>query len=139
MAPDSSRLAMLRKGLQGQPWAEVSDWEIRRQGVSYTVDTVRAWARMHPRSSLAWILGSDQWDLLPSWRDPGELGRRLLFLVFPRPHLPRARKGFRMKTIPMRLDLSATEIRGRIKKRLSIEGMVLPAVQAMIQKHRWYR
>ena len=130
---------MLRQGLKGQVWAEVSDWEIRQGGVSYTVDTVRFWSRRDPSASLFWIMGSDQWESLSSWRKPEELCRMLCFLVFPRPHPPRVRRGFRMQEIPLRLDISATEIRKRTLRKLSITGLVLPVVERLMQKNRWYR
>lgn len=139
VAGDRARLAMLRRGLRGQAWAEVSDWEIQQAGISYTVDTVRVWARRYPRASLFWIMGSDQWDLLPSWKEPRELQEKLEFLVFPRPHPPRRRRGFRMQQIPRRLDISATELRQRLRKHLPITGLVLPAVETLIRKARWYR
>lgn len=130
---------MLRKGLQGEAWAEVSDWEITRGGISYTVETVRAWKRRNPRSLLYWIMGSDQWKCLPSWRELHALRQRLRFLVFPRPDSPRPRPGFRMQEIPLRIDISATEIRQRAGKRLPLTGLVPPAVERLIQKNRWYR
>ena len=124
VAENRSRLTMLRRGLAGQSWAEVSDWEIGHGGVSYTVDTVRVWEAKHPRASLYWIMGSDQWDLLPSWREPQELRKKVRFLVFPRPDSPRPRRGFRMQEIPLRLDISATEIRQRAGKKLPLSGLV---------------
>lgn len=130
---------MLRKGLRGQRWAEVSDLEIRGGGVSYTVDTVRKWMQRSPREKLFWVMGSDQWGLLPTWKEPGELRKKLHFLVFPRPEQPRPRKGFAMSEIPLRIDISATEIRRRIKKKLPLEGLLLPAVASMIRENRWYR
>ena len=139
MASDKARLAMLRTGLRGHPWAEVSDWEIRQGGISYTLDTVRAWKKRHPRSSLFWIMGSDQWEMLPSWKHPQELRKKLRFLVFPRPQSPRPRRGFRMMEIPLRMDISATGIRERLRQRLSIEGLVFSSVQRLIQRKRLYR
>ena len=130
---------MLRAGLGGHRWAEVSDWEIRQGGVSYTVETVKAMTQRFPGRSMAWILGSDQWRLLPGWKNPQELARRLLFLVFPRPGSPRPRRGFRFKEIALRIDISATEIRERIRKKLSIEGLVLPSVELMIRNRELYR
>ena len=44
-----------------------------------------------------------------------------------------------MRKIPMRLDISATEVRRRIRKNLPITGMVLPTVETLIRKNRWYR
>ena len=139
VAGDRARLAMLRQALKKQGWAEVSNWEIQQGGVSYTVDTLQAMQKRHPEASFFWIMGSDQWDLLPSWKGPQILRKKLRFLVFPRPQSPRSRRGFRMQEIPMRLDISATEVRRRIQKNLSITGMVLPTVEALIRKHRWYR
>lgn len=139
VAGDRPRLAMLKTALKDHGWAEVSNWEILQGGVSYTVDTATAWQKNQPRSRLFWIMGSDQWDLLPSWKEPAELGRILQFLVFPRPHAPRARRGFRMKEIPLRIDISATQIRSRLSRGLSIEGLVMPVVAMMIRKNGWYR
>lgn len=139
VAGDQARLAMLRRGLMGQRWAKVSDWEIKQGGVSYTIDTVRSWKHSHPNDHLFWIMGSDQWDLLPSWKAPQELKKALTFLVFPRPERPHPRRGFQMKMIPLRIDISATDIRHRIRRKLSIEGLVLPPVATLCRQHRWYR
>ena len=138
MAGDRARLTMLRQGLKGQGWAEISNWEVQRGGISYTIDTVRAMRQRQPRASYFWIMGSDQWACLPTWKEPQELRKKLRFLVFPRPQRPRARRGFRMQEIPLRLDISATEVRQRIQKKLPISGLVLPTVEALIRKQRWY-
>jgi len=44
-----------------------------------------------------------------------------------------------MREIPLRLDISATEVRRRIQRQLPITGLVPPAVETLIRKHRWYR
>lgn len=138
VASDSARLAMLRSGLRGQDWASVWDGEIRSKGISYTVETVRRLLREFPGKAFYWILGSDQWRLLSSWRNPEELKRNLHFLVFPRPERPRLRRGFRMSEIPLRLDISATEIRRRLQKKLPVTGLVLPSVERLLYRRRWY-
>jgi len=139
VADNPSRLAMPKTGLKGTAWAEVSDWEIRRKGLSYTVETVRAMQARSPGHSWFWIMGSDQWELLPSWKEPEELRRRLCFLVFPRPDRPRMRKKIRMREIPLRFDISATAIRERVRRLLPIRGLVFPSVESMIQRRGWYR
>lgn len=132
-------MSMLRQGLKRQSWADVSDWEIRQGGVSFTVDTARAWAQRYPQATLYWIMGSDQWEALDSWKEPRELGKMLHFLVFPRPKKPLQRGGFRMSEIPLRLDISATLIRSRLKRGLSVEGLVSPGVEKIIRRSRLYR
>ncbi len=139
MAGDLARLTMLQRGLRGQVWARLSDWEIRRKTVSYTVDTAKEWAKRYPKAVLFWIMGSDQWEALASWKEPQQLRRRLRFLVFPRPQKPRLRRGFWMREIPVRIDISATDIRERLHKKQSIHGMVLPEVEKAIRQKRWYR
>ncbi|NCZ96084.1 nicotinate (nicotinamide) nucleotide adenylyltransferase, partial [bacterium] len=74
-----------------------------------------------------------------AWKNPRELARQLFFLVFPRSAPPRPRRGFRMKEISLRIDISATEIRERIRKKLSIEGLVLPSVERAIWRRELYR
>ena len=139
MAGDQARLRMLRRGLRGNAWAKVSEWEIRRKKISYTVDTVKTWVRRYPRAVFFWIMGSDQWEALSSWKEPQELRKMLRFLVFPRPENPRPRQGFWMREIPVRIDISATEVRTRLLQKLSIQGLVLPAVEQSIRHQRWYR
>lgn len=130
---------MLRAGLRGQAWARVWEGEIRKRGISYTVDTVREWSKRFSAGTLYWILGSDQWKLLPSWKNPDELRKHLHFLVFPRPDRPRPRRGFRMSEILSRYDISATEIRHRLRQALPIDGMVAPGVEKLIRQKGWYR
>lgn len=138
MAGDLARLTMLQRGLRGQVWARLSDWEIRRKTVSYTVDTAKEWAQRYPKAVLFWIMGSDQWEALASWKEPQQLRRRLRFLVFPRPQKPRLRR-LLDEEIPVRIDISATDIRERLHKKQSIHGMVLPEVEKAIRQKRWYR
>jgi len=139
VASDAVRLQCLRLGLRGFRWAEVSDWEIRQKGASYSVNTVRRWKHLFPKMEIDWILGSDQWAQIREWRDYRELGKMVRFLVFPRPDVPRPIPGLRMKAISLRIDLSASEIRERLKRGLAIKGMVFSEVEKIIRKTRSYR
>ena len=133
------RLSWLKKGLLGQKWAHVSDWEIKRSGLSYSVDTAAYWKTKDPRGTLFWIMGSDQWSVLPQWKDFRRLARWVHFLVFPRPETPKQRRGIRMTILPVRLDLSSTEIRQRVMRGLSIRGLVLEDLEKCICESRSYR
>jgi nicotinate-nucleotide adenylyltransferase len=68
-----ARLQMCRLLVEGEPRILVSEHELRREGPSYTVDTLRALHDAHPRASLTFILGADVARTLPSWREPREL------------------------------------------------------------------
>ena len=71
-APAAVRLRMLRLALAGKTNCEVDDQEIQRGGVSYTVDTLRDYARRFPGAELFYLIGADNVCLLytsPSPRD----------------------------------------------------------------------
>ena len=129
----------MKKGLSGQKWAQVSDWEINRSGVSFSVDTAAYWKKKAPQGALFWIMGSDQWSLRPQWKDFRRLARWVHFLVFPRPETPKPRRGIRMTILPVRFDLSSTEIRQRVLRGLSIRGLVLEDLEKCICESRSYR
>ena len=138
-ASDHIRLECLKRGLRGLKWAKVSNWEICQKGSSFSIQTARHWRRLYPKVGLDWILGSDQWEQIRSWRSYRDLGKLVRFLVFPRPHPPKPVSGLRMACVPVRFDLSASDVRKRIKKSLSVKGMILPEVEKVIRKTRSYR
>jgi nicotinate-nucleotide adenylyltransferase len=138
MAAASQRLTMTRALVRGESWAEVSRFEIDGPEPSYSYQTAAHFARVHPQAALWWILGSDQWEALPRWSHPERLAGLVRFAVFPRPHPPRPRRGFRMDIVPLRLDISATVIRERCAAGASIKGLVPDAIARYIHKHRLY-
>jgi nicotinate-nucleotide adenylyltransferase len=139
IASPLERLRWLKKGLAGERWAKVSSLEIARTGTSYSVDTASYWREKNPNAKLFWIMGSDQWRVLPQWKDFKKLARWVHFLVFPRPVSPKKRSGIRMSLLPVRFDLSSTQIRHRLKQGLSVRGMVLPQIEKLVQESRSYR
>ena len=64
--------------------------EIRRGGVSYTIDTVRDYARRFPGAELFYLIGADNAAKLNEWREAGELARLAEFVAIPRPGEPDA-------------------------------------------------
>jgi ribosome silencing factor RsfS/YbeB/iojap len=64
---------------------EIDGQEIARGGVSYTIDTVRNYARNFPGAELFCLIGADQTGQLHLWREAAELARLAQFLIIPRP------------------------------------------------------
>jgi cytidyltransferase-like protein len=60
----ADRLEMLRLATENLPWAVVDDFEIRREGPSYSWQTAEAMAEKFPGARLFWIMGGDQWRAL---------------------------------------------------------------------------
>ena len=72
-----TRLRLLRLAFAGREWCEVDDQEVRRGGVSYTVDTARAYARRFPGAELFYLVGADHVPHLPKWREAADLASLL--------------------------------------------------------------
>lgn len=134
-APDVTRLQMLRLALAGKSNYEVDDQEIRRGGISYTVDTLRDYARRFPGAELFYLIGADNVVKLPEWREPAELAQLAEFVVVPRPgqpeiNFPKPFHGCALKGFP--LGVSSSQIRARVKAGLPIDSLVPPAVAEAI-------
>lgn len=138
-ASTDERMRWLKKSLAREKWAEISSFEIKRAGVSYSVETAAYWRQKHPQASLFWIMGSDQWQTLPQWKDFRQLAQWVHFLVFPRPKEPKSRRGVGMTLLPFRFDFSSTEIRQRVQKGHSVRGLVSEKIEASVQESRFYQ
>jgi nicotinate-nucleotide adenylyltransferase len=141
LASAADRLRMLRLALAGQTDCEVDDLEIRRGGVSYTIDTVREYDRQFAGATLSYLIGADHVRQLPHWREATELARRVEFVVIPRPGetetpLPAPFRGGHLHGVP--LGVSSSEIRKRVRAGLCIDLLVGPAVAEAIRKNRLY-
>ena len=80
------RLAMVRLAVQGHPGLEASDLEIARRGKSYTIETIKALAKIYPRGTQYYlILGLDAFLDFCSWREESYLRSRCHIIVVSRP------------------------------------------------------
>ena len=130
-APAEARLEMVRAAIEDEPRFEVDDRELHRAGPSFTIDTVEAWRQRLPGAELIYLIGSDNLRELHTWRRIEELRKLVQFVVFGRDSLPPAdAAGF--PVLPRRIDISATEIRGRVARGASIRYFVPEAVRAII-------
>ena len=135
------RLRWLRLALAGKTNCEVDDQEIRRGGISYTVDTLRDYAKRFPSAELFYLIGADNVAKLPEWREPAELARLAEFVVVPRPGQPETNfpppfRGKYLKGFP--LGVSSSQIRARVQTGLPIDALVPEAVAEAICAARLY-
>jgi nicotinate-nucleotide adenylyltransferase len=140
-APAAERLRLLRLALAGDATAEVDDQEIRRGGVSYTIDTVRAYRKSFPEAELFCLVGADQAGQVPQWREAGELARLVEFVVVPRPGdiLPALAAPFRVRALRgFPLGVASSEIRARCRAGLPIAHLTPPAVAEAVRNNRLY-
>jgi len=140
-APAAERVKMLRLALADQTNYEVDEQEITRGGTSFTIDTLRDYARRFPKAELFYLIGADHVPTLPKWRDADELARLAEFVVIPRPGQPPAEfpapfRGRELRGFP--LGVSSSQIRERVKQGLSIRGLVPDAVAESIRNSKLY-
>lgn len=122
--PAGLRMRLLRASLRGETRIRASDIELRRGGVSRTVETLRLLrAKLGPTAQLFLLIGQDQWSHFDAWREPKAIRSMATLVVIPRKSL-----NFSMwnKKSPLVLQtplikISASKVRERIAKKLSFE------------------
>jgi nicotinate-nucleotide adenylyltransferase len=138
------RLQMTLLACQGNPHFEVSDVEIRREGPSYTVDTIRAIRSSAPQGAeLYLIMGADSARDLGSWKDHETLLETSNVVVLDRigagTDLVPARIERRITFLRTPLiELSSSDVRRRARQGGSIRYMVTDAVERYIRDEKLY-
>ena len=114
--PRWDSLLLARAAFNGIAKVEVDDREMRRGGVSYSIDTVREIASENPGAELVFIVGEDSVEGLPRWKDYDELRKLCRFESFPR------------------TAESSTEVRRRVAAGEPIDDLVPWTVAKFIEK-----
>lgn len=139
LANAAHRLRMLQLATAGQPRFAISDVEVRRGGVSYTVDTVRelqASGTLGARPGL--VVGDDLGDELFTWREAATLFAMVDLLVARRRRSPLKLSCPHQVLANYRLPISSSELRRRVCAGQVIRALVPDAVEAYIREHRLY-
>lgn len=146
------RLNMVRLAIEDNPYFEASDLEMRRQGASYTVDTLKELRSSLPKGKkLFLIIGADSLVQLSSWYKYQDIFRLATIIVAARPDTDFSLLNDTIAKFRVEMDadilmsahapmnFSSTEIRNRVKKGLSIRYMTPPKVEAYIYENGLYR
>ncbi len=139
LATAAHRLRMLQLAIAGQPRFAISDVEVRRGGVSYTVDTVRelqASGTLGARPGL--VVGDDLGDELFTWREAATLFAMVDLLVARRRRSPLKLSCPHQVLANHRLPISSSELRRRVCAGRVIRALVPDAVEAYIREQRLY-
>ncbi|MGI6084021.1 MAG: nicotinate-nucleotide adenylyltransferase [Acetivibrionales bacterium] len=145
------RLRMVDIAIRDNPFFEASDIEMRREGSSYTVDTLKAWKQnLKDAQSIALIVGADSLIQFEEWRDFSTIFKLASIIVASRPdtaedvlenYINKYKKQFGANILRYSgkaMDYSSTEIRRRVRMGLSIKYMVPPEVESYIFDKRLY-
>jgi nicotinate-nucleotide adenylyltransferase len=140
----ADRLAMVRAATEWDTRFEVSDFELRKGGVSFTIDSARHFRSLYPNDDLFWVIGGDQLPQLHLWKDIGELARMVEFIFLERPGYP-VKAAPRLPGLRLHrcdghlLAISSTELRDRTRRNLSLDYFVPHKAIVYIRDKGLYR
>lgn len=139
LAQPPHRLRMVRLAIRGHRVFTASDVELKRGGTSYTFDTIESLAPKAEEVFL--IIGDDVVAGLPKWYRIHELAARVTFAVAARPGQfdppPPGPWQLRRLRTPL-IEVSAAEIRQRVKRGLSVRYLTPHVVDLYIRRHGLY-
>ena len=140
IAPAADRLTMVKLAIKGNGHLLASDTEIKRNGRSYTIDTISEFKRTYPNDELYFIIGSDLLTYLSEWKDLDRILKMVNFVAATRPGYPLENIPSYIKTMPIRaVDISGFEVRRCVREDKSYRYLVPEAVFDYINKKRLYR
>ena len=155
IAPPEIRLELVRDALAGTPYFEVSDLELRREGPSYSAETLEQLRRrMAPGDRLWFLVGADAFREIHTWHRYPELFALADIAVMRRP--PRGPdpapppdlsdqfspsetglrhvSGREVRFVPVTLlDISSTRIRGALSEGRSVRYLVPESVREKLE------
>ena len=141
ISASADRLEMVRRAVQGVDGLVASDVEIRRGGLSYTADTLRALLEEEPDAHLFLILGNDAAAGFATWERHEEVAELSSLVVVDRPGTPTPIDDefdwYRID-IP-ELEISSTELRERVAAGRSIAFLVPDRVASYVEERGLYR
>ncbi|HEX6987993.1 MAG TPA: nicotinate-nucleotide adenylyltransferase [Bacillota bacterium] len=150
--PAEHRYLMTVLATAGHPRFRVSRMELDRAGPSYTVDTLAALRRqLGPGIDLTFIVGADAFLLMDQWKDPERIMELAMITVVSRPGYNDGAVEARLRALPESLrvrvrhleidplNISARELRRRLREGRSVRYLIPPQVLAYIEQHGLYR
>ena len=135
------RLNMIKLAVDGIPFFDYSDMEIEKGGVSFTIDTLRELKNTY--EELEFIIGYDNIFSFHTWKDPDEIMKLAKIIVLKRKssHPPQFKNKYYHQAVFVQtrgIEISATDLRERVKNGLPINFLVPPTVMEYINKHNLY-
>lgn len=137
--PAPLRLDLVRAAFRGDDRVEVSDLELRRDGPSYTVDTLEELARERSPDELWCVIGVDQLRELHEWHEPERIARVARLAVMsragerPEPDDNPIDLPFRAVEVT-RVDLSSTRIRERLRQGRPVRYLVPERIRERLER-----
>lgn len=132
------RIKMLRKSIDSNQDFSINLIEIKREGISYTIDTIKSLREEHPGHKFYFIIGADMVEYLPKWKNIDELIKLVTFVGVKRLNY-QLKSPYPVKVIDLpRIEISSSYIRNKIKQNKSIKYLVKDSVKKFIEENGLY-
>lgn len=154
LAPADLRVELCRLAVRAEPGFEINDWETRQSGPNYTLHTVRHFRTTEPpETQIYWLIGQDSLLELPTWHRVRELASLCTIVTVGRPGSKWPSRETLLQFLSSEqadtleahfldsplIEITATDIRDRVRKGLSIRYLVPDAVADAIAARGLYR
>ncbi len=143
------RLEMVELAIKANPHFVFSDWELKKNEKSYTVDTLKYIQSSNSKKEIYLILGADSLFDIYNWKEPEYILEHTNLIVASRP-------GFPLKDIitdarfrpysqnisfldDLLIDISSSHIRDLVRRRKSIRYLVTSEVETYIKENKLYQ
>lgn len=142
--PDELRLALVKAAIEGNPKFYASNLELKREGLTYTADTMFQMSQMYENTDFFYIIGGDSLMSFDKWYHPEIIMKYTALLATGRGNSTREELEAKAVEIAEKfygkvilfdapaMDISSTQIRECLKNKKSIQGLVPERVEKML-------
>ncbi len=149
--PSNIRMQMLEMSIASNPYFATSDIEIKREGNTYTYETLEELHQIYPNAKIFFLVGADCLFTIERWYQPQRIFDNCILLAANRNDVPQAEllektqyleDTFKAKVILLdvpQIDISSTKVRENVKLGKSIRYMVADDVRDFILQNNFYQ
>ncbi len=150
VSDSKDRFKMCQLAIEDNPYFEISDIEYKREGYTYTYDTILELEKIYPNDDIYFIIGSDILFSIGKWKNVDEVFKKIKFLLALRSdydkNIDEKISYFQdeksaeiiLKKIPL-VDISSSEIRELVKNNKSIKYLVPKCIEDYIREKELYK
>lgn len=150
VTPGEHRYEMVKLAIEEHPQFLATDWEVRRPGPSFTVDTLEYIHAQRPEDELFFIIGADNLKILPKWKSIDRIVQLAKIVALTRPGYDLKESGEtvlalfphiceRIQYVEMPgLEISSTWIRDRLGKNRSVNHLLPDKVIRYSEENKFY-
>jgi nicotinate-nucleotide adenylyltransferase len=143
ITPARHRVAMVQAAVRDAPGFVVDDRETRREGHTYTAETLEQLRHEQPGTDWWFVVGADAVAGLPRWHRAADAVSLATFVAATRPgHDLELGEGLLRQVLRLdvpRIEVSSTDLRRRFRHGRAVRYLVPSAVERYVREHGLYR